>query len=200
MPEYGHIITRADIIDTEEFAKVRKQRRAALKASKALRRIDLGRDCCFYFESYQTMLFQIQEMLYIEKGGEAQIEDELNAYNPLVPNGNELVATMMFEIDEPARRAKFLSQLGGIENHIYLQIGDDKIYALPEEDTERTTSEGKTSSVHFFHFPLTPARKKAFIDSGHQVILCSDHPKYSHMSVLSRDMIEELSGDLDNIG
>lgn len=199
MPESEHIITRADIIDVDSFVLVRKQRRAALKASKALRRIDLGRDCCFYFESYQTMLFQIQEMLYIEKGGEAQLEDELNAYNPLVPNGNELVATMMFEIDEPARRAEFLLQLGGIEKHVYLEIGDDKIYALPEEDTERTTSEGKTSSVHFFHFPLTPARKKAFIDPRHQVILCSDHPKYSHMSVLPREMTEELSRDLDDI-
>jgi len=96
MSKLERTITHADILSNAEFAPVRKERRAALKPSKALRRIDLGRDCTFYFESFETMLFQIQEMLYIEKGGAEQLEDELRAYNPLVPNGNELVATMMF--------------------------------------------------------------------------------------------------------
>lgn len=196
MPKSQRIITPDDIISNAEFAPVRKQRRAELKPTKALRRIDLGRDCTFYFESYATMLFQIQEMLYIEKGGAEQLEDELRAYNPLIPNGNELVATMMFEIDDPVRRMNLLLQLGGIENHIYLQIADEKIYVVPEDDAERTSADGKTSSVHFFHFPLTDAQKKAFKDPTTQIILGSDHPAYAHMTVLSAETIGELALDL----
>ncbi len=195
MPRIDRTITKADIITNAEFAPIRKQRRAALKPSKALRRVDLGRDCTFYFESYDTMLFQIQEMLFIEKGGDEQLQDELRAYNPLVPNGHELVATMMFEIDDPVRRLNLLLKLGGIENHIYLQIGDDKIYVVPEDDAERTSADGKTSSVHFFHFPLTEAQKTAFTDLDNKIILGSDHPDYAHMSVLSPQTVTELAGD-----
>ncbi|HHI88977.1 MAG TPA: DUF3501 family protein, partial [Hellea balneolensis] len=147
------------------------------------------------FECYETMLFQIQEMLYIEKGGEEQLEDELRAYNPLVPNGNELVATLMFEINDEVRRLKFLRSITGIENHIYLQIGDEKIYAVPEDDAERTTPDGKTSSVHFLHFPLTEHQKHAFVNPDIQVILGSDHPNYMHMTVLSQETIGELASD-----
>ena len=196
MSKINRIITAADIIDNESFGPIRKQRRAGLKPSKALRRADLGRDCTFYFESYETMLFQVQEMLYIEKGGDAQLVDELSAYNPLIPNGDELVATMMFEIDDPVRRLNLLLQLGGIENHVYLQIGDDKIYVVPEEDAERTSADGKTSSVHFFHFPLTPAQKTAFKAASSQIVLGSDHPAYAHMSVLGAPTIAELAKDL----
>ena len=195
MSKIDRTITRADIIDNDAFGPIRKERRAALKPSKALRRIDLGRDCTFYFESYETMLFQVQEMLYIEKGGDEQLADELRAYNPLIPNGNELVATMMFEIDDPVRRLNLLLQLGGIEKHVYLQIGDEKIYVVPEDDAERTSADGKTSSVHFFHFPLTGAQKAAFTDSNTQTILGSDHPAYAHMSVLSAVSKTELAGD-----
>jgi len=200
MPKIDRTITADDIISNAEFAPVRKDRRAALKPSKALRRIDLGRDCTFYFESFDTMLFQIQEMLYIEKGGAAQLVDELAAYNPLVPNGHELVATMMFEIDDPVRRLNLLLKLGGIENHIYLQIatktGSEKIYVVPEDDTERTSADGKTSSVHFFHFPLSAAQKAAFRDTNNQIILGSDHPAYAHMTVLNAKTIAELALDL----
>ncbi len=195
MSKTERTITPADILSNAKFAPVRKQRRAALKPSKALRRIDLGRDCTFYFESYETMLFQIQEMLYIEKGGAEQLADELRAYNPLVPNGNELVATMMFEIDDPIRRLNLLLQLGGIEKHIYLQIGDEKIYVVPEEDAERTSADGKTSSVHFFHFPLNDAQKLAFKIADKQIVLGSDHPDYAHMTVLNPATITELALD-----
>ncbi|MCF6221685.1 MAG: DUF3501 family protein [Robiginitomaculum sp.] len=195
MPKSERIITAADILSNAEFAPIRKERRAALKPSKALRRVDLGRDCTFYFESFETMLFQVQEMLYIEKGGDAQLVDELSAYNPLIPKGNELVATMMFEIDDPVRRLNLLLQLGGIENHIYLQIGDDKIYVVPEDDAERTSADGKTSSVHFFHFPLTDVQKATFKNPKTQIILGSDHPAYAHMTVLSADTIAELARD-----
>ena len=199
MPKTQRTITHADIIPNTEFAPIRKERRAALKPSKTLRRIDLGRDCTFYFESYATMLFQIQEMLYIEKGGAEQLEDELRAYNPLVPNGNELVATMMFEIDDPVRRLNLLLQLGGIEKHIYLKIstktGSEKVYVVPEDDTERTSADGKTSSVHFLHFPLSGAQKAAFRDTNNQIILGSDHPAYAHMTVLNAETIAELAQD-----
>ena len=195
MPKSERKITKDDIVDIAAFGKTRKERRAALKPAKALRRIALGPYCTFYFESFETMLFQIQEMLYIEKGGDEQLEDELRAYNPLVPNGNELVATMMFEIDDPVRRLEFLLKLGGIENHVFLQVGDEKIYAIPEDDAERTSADGKTSSVHFFHFPFNKAQKAAFRNPDTQVILGSDHPEYAHMSVLSRATIEELSRD-----
>ena len=196
MPKSQRTITADDILSNDEFAPIRKERRAALKPSKALRRVDLGRDCTFYFESFETMLFQVQEMLYIEKGGDAQLVDELSAYNPLIPNGNELVATMMFEIDDPVRRLNLLLQLGGIENHIYLQIGGDKIYVVPEDDAERTSADGKTSSVHFFHFPLTDAQKAAFKNPKTQIILGSDHPAYAHMTVLNAETIAELATDL----
>jgi len=199
MPKSQRTITHADILSNAQFAPIRKERRAALKPSKALRRIDLGRDCTFYFESYATMLFQIQEMLYIEKGGDEQLEDELRAYNPLVPNGNELVATMMFEIDDPVRRMDLLLQLGGIENHIYLQIAtkmeSEKIYAVPEDDAERTSADGKTSSVHFFHFPMTDAQKMVFQARDTQIILGSDHPAYAHMTVLNAQTMAELAQD-----
>ncbi len=195
MSNKNRTITHADIIGNAKFAPIRKQRRAELKPSKALRRIDVGRDCTFYFESYATMLFQVQEMLYIEKGGAAQLEDELRAYNPLIPGGDELVATMMFEIDDPVRRLNLLLQLGGIEKHIYLQIGDEKIYVVPEDDTERTSADGKTSSVHFFHFPLSKAQKEMFTQRGMDIILGSDHPAYAHMSVFSVETIAELAQD-----
>lgn len=195
MPKNIRKITKDDILSNDVFGPDRKQRRAALKPSKALRRIDLGRDCTFYFESFETMLFQVQEMLYIEKGGDEQLADELRAYNPLIPNGNELVATMMFEIDDPVRRLNLLLQLGGIEKHIYMQIGDEKIYVVPEDDAERTSADGKTSSVHFFHFPLTNAQKEMF--KTEQIILGSDHPAYAHMSVFSSETIAELIQDFE---
>ena len=100
-----HELTRDDVISMEDHARERKERRRALVEAKRHRRLEAGPDCTFYFENYETMWNQVHEMLFIEKGGEAQIADELRAYNPLVPKGRELVATVMFEIDEPARRA-----------------------------------------------------------------------------------------------
>ena len=101
------------------------------------------------------MLAQIQEMLYIEKGGDEQLNDELSAYNPLIPKGKEFVATLMFEIDNPISRADFLSKIGGIEKKIFIQIQNEKVNATAEQDIERTSEEGKASSVHFLHFIFT---------------------------------------------
>ena len=189
-------VTRDDIISTAEFAPQRKARRAALLPIKRLRRVDLGPHCTFYFESFETILFQIQEMLLVEKGGEEQLADELAAYNPLVPQGSELVATVMFEIDDDRRRAQVLGQLGGVDDQFFVQIGDARAPGVPEGDIERTREDGKTSSVHFLHFALTPAQVAQFRDPAITVMIGCAHPLYSHLAVLQPQSRVELAKDL----
>lgn len=195
MPETLRKITREDLIPDAEFAKVRKERRAALLPTKKLRRVELGPVCTFYFETFATMLFQVQEMLLTEKGGEAQIADELEAYNPLVPQGSELVATVMFEIADEARRGALLARLGGVEDNFFVQIGAEKIIGVPEGDIERTREDGKTSSVHFLHFALTDAQKAVFRDPATTIMIGCDHENYAHLAVLSPATRAELSRD-----
>lgn len=197
MPAAKREITRDDILPMTEYGRERAALRQNVVAIKRHRRVEVGPVATFYFENYQTMWHQVHEMLFIEKGGEAQIEDELRAYNPLVPNGSELVATVMFEIDDPVRRARTLLKLGGIENHMFLQIGGEKVRGVPEGDVERTKSDGKTSSVHFVHFPLTPAQKSALRAAGGQVVLGFDHPEYGHMTMLPEATRAALASDLD---
>ncbi|HVY84403.1 MAG TPA: DUF3501 family protein [Caulobacterales bacterium] len=188
-------ITPADIIPAEQFARERAQRRAALLPKKKLRRIEVGPYCAFYFECYETMLFQVQEMLHIEKGGAAQLEDELTAYNPLIPRGDELVATIMFEIDEPARRERELARLGGVEAHFFIDVGGESIRGVQETDVERTREDGKASSVHFAHFRFTPAQKAAFLQPDTHVLVGVDHPNYAHMALLQPASRIELAKD-----
>ena len=195
MPASLRQVTRADLLPDAEFAKVRKERRSALLPFKRLRRIELGPSCTVYFECFDTMLFQIQEMLLTERGGEAQIEDELAAYNPLIPQGQELVATVMFEIDDPVRRANTLARLGGVENDFFLQIGEERAPGAPEGDVERTREDGKASSVHFLRFALTPAQIGVFRDPKTTIIIGCDHPAYSHLAGLSPATRAELSRD-----
>ncbi len=195
MSKHERKITHGDIMDLAEFGTKRKDIRRNLLPVKALRRIALGPDATFYFETYDTMWSQVMEMLYIEKGGEAQIDDELSAYNPLIPQGAELVATLMFEIDDENRRKRVLGELGGVEETVYLQVGDEKIIAKAEEDVDRTSASGKASSVQFVHFPFTDAQIKAFKDAGTQVILGIGHPKYAHMTQLSAESRAELAKD-----
>ncbi len=192
-----HEITRADILSLDEFETVRKERRSGLIAQKRLRRLEVGPYATFYFENFDTMWWQIHEMLRIEKGGEAQIEDELRAYSPLVPQGRELVATMMLEVDDPVRRDRLLRQLGGIEEKIAIRIGDDEARAVAEEDVERTTADGKTSSVHFLRFPFTEAQVAAFRDGQVPAVLAIDHPNYGHMAIISPEVRQALAGDFD---
>ena len=129
MPVAQRQITPADIIPPVQFAAKRAQWRAGLMVRKKLRRIEVGPCCSFYFECFDTMLFQIQEMLHIERGGEAQLQDELDAYNPLVPKGDELVATIMFEIDEPVRRERVLARLGGVESKFFIRVGASRYFS-----------------------------------------------------------------------
>ena len=190
-------ITRDDILSLEDYEKVRPERRRAVTEMKRDRRVSVGPDATFYFENYQTMWHQIHEMLRIEKGGEAQIDDELAAYAPLVPKGSELVATMMIEIDDPNRRARVLGGLGGIEDTISLSVGDEIIAAVPETDVERTTEEGKTSSIHFLRFPFTRPQIEAFRTDGARVILGIAHPRYDHMAALPERVRAALAADFD---
>lgn len=190
-------ITREDILPIEAYAGERKQLRRDLVAKKKLRRLEVGPVATFYFENYETMWHQIHEMLYIEKGGEEQIADELAAYNPLIPQGRELVATVMFEIDDPKRRATFLGKLGGVEETMFIEVDGSRAMSVPEADVDRTSADGKASSVQFVHFPLTEAQAAAFKSPGARVILGIEHPEYGHMVVLPEAVRAALAGDLD---
>ena len=121
MTKQSRQVTEADIISLEQYSQNRKKLRTELIEFNKNRRVTLGPYATFYFECSETMLAQIQEMLYIEKGGNDQLADELRAYNPLIPKGNELIATLMFEIDNPVTRSDFLGKVGGIEEKIYLE-------------------------------------------------------------------------------
>lgn len=195
MPEAQRIITANDILPLGEYVQVRKERRSALVQMKKHRRIHLGPDATAYFENFTTMQAQIQEMLYIEKGGDEQLEDELRAYNPLIPQGRELVCTFMIEIDDPVRRLNTLLKLGGIEEHVFFLVGDHKIMARPEDDVERTTADGKTSSVHFFHFDFTDDQVDAFKQGAETVMFGCDHPNYGHVALLSAEARAALAAD-----
>ncbi|MDH3918935.1 MAG: DUF3501 family protein [Rhodospirillales bacterium] len=181
----------------ERYAGERKERRTKLVEVKKHRRMPVGPDCTFYFENYETMWHQVHEMLFIEKGGEEQIPDELAAYNPLIPKGRELVATVMFEIDDPARRQAVLAKLGGVEETAFLRFGGETITGLPEEDVDRTTAAGKASSVQFIHFPMTAEQAAGFKAPDTEVVLGFGHSNYSHMAVLPEATRAALAEDLD---
>jgi hypothetical protein len=189
-------ITADDILPLDEYRKIRKEHKQKLIPIKKNRRVEIGPFATFYFENYDTMWSQIQEMLYIEQGGDEQLQDELAAYNPLIPNGSELVATFMIEIDDPVRRDFMLRQLGHIEESIYLSIGGEKIYAVPEQEVERTTEDGKASSIHFLHFPLTDTQKAAFKDPATDVQLGVEHDNYGHIAMIKGDTRSALAEDL----
>ncbi len=196
MPREAREITRADILPTAQYAKERGERRRALLPMKKLRRVSVGPYATFYFENFDTMWLQVHEMLYIEKGGEAQIADELSAYNPLIPQKGELVATLMFEIDDEAQRNRVLRQLTAIEESAFFDIAGEKVKAGFETDVDRTTAEGKTSSVHFLRFKLTPTQIAAFKDVAKIVMLGFTHPNYGHLAVIGAEARAELSKDL----
>lgn len=192
-----HEITRDDILPIEKYGAMRDERRRALRGIKKNRRLAVGPDATFYFENYETMWHQIHEMLFIEKGGEDQIPDELAAYNPLVPKGRELVATVMFEIDDPDRRRRLLSTLGGVEETLSLSFDGETVKGAPEADLDRSTAEGKASSVQFVHFPFTSEQVEKFKTPGTRVVVGIDHPSYAHMAVMPEAVRAALSGDFD---
>lgn len=190
-------ITRADIMPLTEYAAVRRERRRQATALKQHRRIEVGPFATFYFENFDTMWQQVQEMLYIEKGGEAQVNDELEAYNPLIPQGNELVATVMFEIDDPVRRANVLARLGGIEDASFLEVGGERIRGTADPTRENTSPDGKASSVQFLRFGFSPAQIAAFKTPGCRAVAGFDHPNYGHMAVMPDSVRAALAEDFD---
>ena len=195
MPETQRKIMPADILSAQEYDQRRKALKASLIAVKKQRRIEVGPFATFYFENYATMWLQVQEMLRIEKGGEEQIAGELAAYNPLIPQGDELIATMMLEIEDGNRRSVTLLTLGGIEESVFLQIGGDVIAATPTEYDDRTTADGKTSSVHWLRFKLTADQIARFRRGSERVVLGLSHPNYGHMAVLNMEARSALAKD-----
>jgi hypothetical protein len=190
-------IKEGDVIDIDKYIKERPKIKKEISQIKKLRRIPVGPYATFYFECYDTMIYQVQEMLYIERGGIEQMKDELKAYNPLVPKGKELIATLMFEIDNEFKRKEFLNSVGGIEEEIFIQIGEHKIMSRPEQDTDRTSEDGKASSVHFLHFDFTEDLIKEFVKDQSTVFLGFNHKNYKHFSELSLEVKSELKKDFD---
>lgn len=197
MPAREHRITAADLLPPDIYAGQRDARRRTLIPVKRDRRIEVGPFVTFYFENFATMLAQVQEMLHIERGGEAQIAGELETYNPLIPQGSELIATMMIEIDEPARRAAMLLKLGGIEERVWMQIGLERIAASPADYADRTTPDGKTSSVHWLRFGFTREQIARFRNPAEAVVLGINHENYGHMATVGADKRAELAKDFD---
>jgi Protein of unknown function (DUF3501) len=197
MPATERRITPPDILAWEKYAAERSAFRKNIVAMKKNRRVEVGTFVTFYFENYDTMWLQVQEMLHIEKGGEAQLPDELAAYNPLIPQGDELIATLMIEIDDPKRRDRELYRLAGIEESTFIELNQERIPGLPTEYDERTTPDGKTSSVHWVRFKFIPEQLEKFKMPTVEAVLGVAHPAYSHMAVLMPEVRAELAKDFE---
>jgi Protein of unknown function (DUF3501) len=195
MPEAQRKITPQDLLSLTEYESRRKALKQNLIPVKKQRRVEVGPFATFYFENYATMWLQVQEMLRIEKGGDEQIPGELEAYNPLIPQGDELIATLMLEIEDANRRNAVLLTLGRIEEQVFLEIGSETIHATPTEYDDRTTADGKTSSVHWLRFRFTPEQKQRFPRGDERVVLGIAHPHYGHMAVLSAETRAALARD-----
>lgn len=194
MPRDQHTITAEDILPLDRYELIRADKKQEAIERKKLTRISVGPHATVLFENWDSMWLQVQEMLRIEKGGEAQLADELAAYGPMVPRGSELTATVLFEIGDADRRDAFLRSVGGVENHISIQLGGHVIKARPEGDVERTReSDGKASAVHFFHFDFTPAAVEAWKSGAGQAMLVIDHPNYGHAAMIAPQSREFLA-------
>ena len=172
MPREQRMITRDDLMSLEDYELIRKDKKQEGLLRKKYTRLAIGPHAMLTFESWDSMWLQVQEMLSIEKGGEAQIADELEAYNPMVPNGSELTATLMFEIEDPIRRDRFLRTIGGVEEHVFLV---------------RTSAEGKASAVQFLHFPMDETHLTAWHDTNSQAMVEINHPNYGHAALINAD-------------
>jgi hypothetical protein len=196
MPRDTRNLTADDFMPLADWAPLRKDHRKALAQRKKNRRVAVGPYATLYFENWDTMWFQVQEMLWIEKGGDDQVPDELAAYNPMIPNGRELTATLMFEIGDEVKRRTILSQLAGVEDQISVSIGGVRAVAVSETEVDRTTEDGKTSSVHFLHFPLSDDQMAGLRDGSVEAMVRIDHPNYGHAAIIGDAVRAELVGDL----
>ena len=192
-----HALTPTDILPLDEYERVRPEKRGAMLAIKKNRRVSVGPYAMFYFENYDTMWLQVQEMLRIEKGGDEQLQDELRAYNPLLPQGNELVATVMFEIEDPAKRKTVLASIGGVQDTTSLRFDGETIKGEPEKDLDYTAEEGKASSVQFGHCRFTAEQIKKF-RSAAEIVVAINHANYRHMAVMSQPVKEQLLKDFSS--
>ena len=195
MSEHERRITRADVLSERDYAARRTELRKDYVARKKDRRVEVGPFATFYFENYESMWIQIHEMLHIEKGGEEQIAGELDVYNPLIPQGRELVATLMLEIADANRRDAVLKTLGGIEETVSMEVAGARIKAIPADYEDRTTPDGKTSSVHWLRFPFTPEQIAAFRGGEGRVVIEIAHSHYGHMAVVSPQVRAALAKD-----
>ena len=188
-------IEKSDILSRDEYKSKRKSLREKMVLRKKFRRVDIGPYVTMYFENKDTIIHQINEMVYIENGGEEQINDEISAYKSLVPDGQELVATVMIEIDSPIKRAEFLAKMGGFEEQISIKIGDQVIKGRAELDGDRTTADGKASSVQFVHFEFDEKAVEIIKNHIENVTISIDHENYKHSSILNIDTVKELIKD-----
>jgi hypothetical protein len=193
-------LSRDDLMSLEQYAEERIAFRDRVLRHKRDRRLELGTNAALYFEDRLTMQYQVQEMLRIERIFEAEgINDELQAYNPLIPDGSNWKATFMVEFPEEEERRQMLTQLVGIENRVYVQVVDfDRVFAVADEDLERA-DEGKTSAVHFLRFEL-PAEQVAALKSGASLVAGIDHENYRvEVSPVADNIRNSLVNDLDSI-
>jgi hypothetical protein len=195
MPRDQRTITADDIMELGAYETIRADKRQENILRKKFRRLAVGPHVTVLFENWDTMWWQVQEMLRVEKGGDEQLVDELAAYNPMIPNGRELTCTLMFEIDDPTVRARVLGSLGGIEDHFVISVDGERIFAIPEDDVERSRADGKTSSVHFLHFPFTDAQVARWRSGQGQAMFHIEHPNYGHIALINDAMRRELATD-----
>jgi len=190
-------LTPADLYTLEAYARERAAFRARVLAHKQARKVSIGAHVTLLFEDRLTIQYQIQEMLRVERIFEAAgIRDELEAYNPLIPDGSNLKATMLIEYPDPEERARRLLELHDIENRVALHVdGQVPVIAIADEDMDRSTGQ-KTSAVHFLRFDLGPAHVAAF-KRGASVELRVDHPRYSESCVLTEASRSPLAADFD---
>ena len=192
-----HQLTRDDFLSPAEYLPVRREQRRRLSELKRRRRAEIGPFAIFNFENFETVRHQIQEMLYIEKGGDAQLQEELEAYGPLMPQGANLVATVMFEIDDPVQRGTELLRIGGIENHACIDVDGHRVRSEPDPGRENTSAEGKASAVQFLNFTFAPDLISRFKTPGAQIVVGFDHPNYAHLVALPDLMRSALAQDFD---
>jgi len=191
-------LTRDDLWSLEEYARRRNDFRAEVMAHKKSRQVAIGPNATLYFEDRLVMQYQVQEMLRIERIFEQEgIQEELDAYNPLIPDGSNWKATFMVEFPDVEERKVALARLIGIEKKVWVRVGNhDKVHPIANEDLERETEE-KTSSVHFLRFELTPEMVAA-AKAGEPISMGIDHENYAHViDALPENIRQSLVGDLD---
>jgi hypothetical protein len=190
-------LSRENLYSLEEYAKLRKDFRARVMEHKKNRQLPIGPNATLYFEDALTMQYQVQEMLRIERIFEAEgIQEELDAYNPLIPDGSNWKATFMMEYPEPEERRQRLAGLIGIEDKVWVQVADfSRVYAIADEDLEREDAE-KTSSVHFLRFELSPEMAQA-ARAGAAISAGIEHPNYTYsVDPVAGNLRDSLAADL----